>query len=261
MSLNAPVEVDGDDPVPHRVGRLVNGGEVVVDPCDVGQSVDGRLPGRNDPVDVVLVRDVAGDGNDITVRHRRHEVVQAVARDVDRDDPAALAGDAGCGRPADPGCCAGHDHRLAGEAIWRDPLLPADVLLGVLRHHAAVGLQHQVIDHRLGQLSLTHGHQPLQRQIRVPERACSRRTRPAPGAPGSAGLLGVLQPGADRTVRRQRFRLRRHAHLPPPRAREPVFWPPGGHHVTSRSSSGRLESPEPVGRHGVLPRIGGSWLR
>jgi hypothetical protein len=133
-------------------------GEVVVHARDVRQCVDGPLSCRHDPVDVGLLRDVAGNGDDFGVRQRCDEVVEAVARDVDGDDPATLASDAGCGGPADAGCGAGHDHRLAGEATRRDSLLPADVLLGVLRRHPAVGAQHQVVDHRLGQLPLTHGH-------------------------------------------------------------------------------------------------------
>ena len=85
------------------IGRLVQRGEVVVDPGDVRERAD-PVPGRGDNrIDVGPLGDVTCHRNDLRLGQRVPERGESFAGDVHRDDPPALPGDAGRGGSADPG--------------------------------------------------------------------------------------------------------------------------------------------------------------
>jgi hypothetical protein len=93
-SLNAPVRF-----VPRMRSQVASdvswaGEKSSFTPATFARPSMREPAGADDPVDVGLLGDVAGDHHDLGFRERRHEVVQAVGGDVDGDDTSTFGGDA-----------------------------------------------------------------------------------------------------------------------------------------------------------------------
>ena len=153
-------DVDGHDPLPERVVRLMQRDHAVHDPGDVGEPVDLRAGGLDDPLQVLGAGDVRGYGDHGTLGGGRGEGGEPLGGEVHRDDAPALGDDPLGGGAADPGGGAGDDDGATGEAVTGGGLRG-----GGLGQLAAVHGADHVLDHGGGEAALAHLGEGRERQV------------------------------------------------------------------------------------------------
>lgn len=169
---------------------------VSVMPATLAKPVDAVARGLDDALDVVLARDVADDRHDVGVGKFVDQCSQTGFGDVDRDDTATFAGDAGRGGAADAAAGAGHDDGLASEATRHDGLAVV-VRCPVGGHFPAVRGEDEGVDGGLGKLAVRERDELLQRQAARGGERFGVGAALGEEAADEFTADGVVQPGAD----------------------------------------------------------------
>ncbi len=198
------VDVDRENAPPQSVAHLVSRGEVIGDTGNVGEPIDACARDGEDPLDSCGLGDVHGD--------RLHsgrlggEGFQAIHRNVDSDDTAALSHDPACNGSSDSGRGAGHDHRADVEASRDDPLSPTNSTHSGHRDDPVVGSGDEVVDHVLIELPLAEGDEWAERQQADPCECGLVDSRVGEHRLDERTTVRVSHPRTDRGIRGQRFR-------------------------------------------------------
>ncbi len=118
-------QVHAQHALPHRVTDLADGSEIVHDAGVVDQPVQVALGSSDDPGDIVLGADVAGNGHKVEVGVIAHQRVEAFLAQVGADDPATFTGNAEGDCLPDAGAGARDYHCLAVEPPGGNDFRPA----------------------------------------------------------------------------------------------------------------------------------------
>ncbi len=153
------VDVDGEDPAPHLIAHLVDGGEVIVDAGDIGQAVNLLASGIQDALDRGRIGEVGCNSDQVVGVPGLGEFIQSLLGDIHPDDAGALPQQLPCRGATDTGGCTSDDDGPAGETLPH-----GNRCGGSLGHHAVVGCEHHAVDGLLGHPAAGHLHQVTQGQ-------------------------------------------------------------------------------------------------